>query len=155
MQGTTPSKPLLVHPTGALEADFSGAWSPCIVFNSCLQAALGELTYEVEAAERLRAELRGTAQKLSRAEARIAERDAALVSTDAARCDLERQLAAERAERAKRDEVEGRLSVRCLLHKYGPCRRRFALMHFVECSSYHGVLLKSVCSSHPSQLHRT
>lgn len=77
-----------------------------------MQVALGELTYQVEAAERLRAELRAASTRLAEAHARAAEAGAALAAADAARGELERQLAGERAQHAKQASVEARLSVR-------------------------------------------
>ena len=80
-----------------------------------MQAALGELTYQVEAAERLRVELRAASVHLAEAHARAAEAGAALAAAEAARQELERQLADERAQQAKQAGVEARLSVRAPL----------------------------------------
>lgn len=77
-----------------------------------VQAALGELAYSSEAAERLRAELRAAATKLRSAQEEVAGTKRELAEGAAARQTLEAQLAALREEQQKQSEFAARLSVR-------------------------------------------
>ena len=80
-----------------------------------LQAALGELAYKSEAAERLRLDIRSQAAKLREAEVRFHSMKQALEASEASQQALEQRLttAAQQAERQR--DLEQRLSVRNLL----------------------------------------
>ncbi len=77
-----------------------------------MQAALGELAYKSEAAERLRLDVRSQAAKLREAEERCHSTEQALEASKASEQALEQRLiaAAQQAERQR--DLEQRLSVR-------------------------------------------
>ena len=77
-----------------------------------VQAALGELAYEGEAAERLRLDIRSQAAKLRKAEEQCHSTEQALEASKASQQALEQRLmaAAQQAERQR--DLEQRLSVR-------------------------------------------
>lgn len=76
-----------------------------------LQAALGELAYSSEAAERLRVELRASAAKLREAHEKIAAAREQQAQEETARQALQAELDALRQEQQKHSDFEGRLSV--------------------------------------------
>jgi chromosome segregation ATPase len=76
-----------------------------------LQAAVGELAYSSEAAERLRTELRGSVRALKEAKQKLGELRQELADGAATKQALEREVDQIRQQLQKRDKVEARLSV--------------------------------------------
>ena len=77
-----------------------------------LQAALGELAYKSEAAERLRLDVRSRAAKLREAEERCHSMKQALEASEASQQALEQQLTAAAQQAVRQRDLEQRLSVR-------------------------------------------
>ncbi len=84
------------------------------MFGLVMQAALGELAYSSEAAERLRAELRASAAKLRSAQDDIAATKRELQEGAAARQTIEAELTALKQEQQKQSDFAARLSVYAL-----------------------------------------
>ncbi len=81
----------------------------------CRQAALGELTFESEAAERLRGELRAAGRQLAEARGAAGAAAAAAEAAAAARSGAEEALGAARAEAREAADRQAAAAVGCLL----------------------------------------
>ena len=90
-----------------------------------VQAALGELAYKSEAAERLRLDIRSQAAKLREAEERCHSKEQALEASKASQQALEQRLAAAMQQAERQRDLEQRLSVRISLPPTSrrPCSR--------------------------------
>lgn len=80
---------------------------------------MGELAYNSEAAQRLRAELRASARALKEAERKVDDIRQELADSAAVKQALEQEVNEVKQQLAKRDEVEARLSVRLFLFHVG------------------------------------
>lgn len=80
-----------------------------------MQAALGELAYKSEAAERLRLDLRVQAAKLREAEERCHSTEQVLEASKASQQALEQRLKATAQQAERQRDLEQRLSVRMVM----------------------------------------